>query len=220
MASTPQVPYCQIRASYDDTTITVYQAYSSTIATTAVDAQKLNASPAFKPGRMTWVKPSWSWMMYRAGYSFKDPGQERILAIKMKHEHFLDVISRGVLSTHSPPGSPQSSQAKQVTKESREKPREVRIQWDPERSPKLEVLPYRSIQIGIPGSLSGTWANEWIESIEDVTEKARRLKATIDENPQITTEELIGLGLIPSERAYSLPETLRKSLRMDTAPKS
>lgn len=58
------VPYRQIRAVFDDETITVYQAYSASIATRAVEQQKLNASPDFKLGRMTWIKPSWCWMMY------------------------------------------------------------------------------------------------------------------------------------------------------------
>jgi len=48
-------PFRQIRAHYDEQTITVYQAYSAEIATTAVQHQKLNASRAFSMGRMTWV---------------------------------------------------------------------------------------------------------------------------------------------------------------------
>jgi hypothetical protein len=47
----PSIPYRQIRALYDDETITV-------------EHQKLNASPDFKLGRMTWIKPSWCWMMF------------------------------------------------------------------------------------------------------------------------------------------------------------
>lgn len=31
--------------------------------------------------RMTWIKPSFLWMMYRAGWGFKDKGQRRVLAI-------------------------------------------------------------------------------------------------------------------------------------------
>ena len=53
----PSVPYRQIRAFYDDKTITVYQAYSAAIAVPAVSDQKLCASPDFKLGRMTWIKP-------------------------------------------------------------------------------------------------------------------------------------------------------------------
>jgi hypothetical protein len=39
-----------------------------------------------------------------------------------------------------------------------EKAKSVRVQRDPERRPKLEVLPYPSIQIGIGRSLSQKWA--------------------------------------------------------------
>jgi hypothetical protein len=53
----------EIRAVYDEETITVYQAYNAAIADAAVKHQKLNASPLFKSGRMTWIKPSWCWMM-------------------------------------------------------------------------------------------------------------------------------------------------------------
>ena len=59
----PSVPYRQIRAFYDDKTITVYQAYSAAIAVPAVRDQTLCASLDFKLGRMTWIKPSWCWMM-------------------------------------------------------------------------------------------------------------------------------------------------------------
>ena len=84
----------------------------------------------------------------------------------------------------------------------------------PERSAKLEVLPYRSIQIGIPGALSEQWANEWIVEIEDVTEKARELKRVIDERPDITSEELMALGLVFEERPYDVPESVHTKLEM------
>lgn len=205
---TTQVPYHQIRAQYDAETITVYQAYKTSIADAAVKTQKLNASPEFKPGRMTWVKPSWSWMMYRAGYSYKDDRQSSILALKMKHEHFIALLEKGVLSKHA------AAKREQSDGGMREKSSDVRIQWDPERTPKLGVLPYRSIQIGIPGALSETWANEWIAEIEDVTDRARELKKAIDENPDITTEELIELGLVPEEKPFSVPESVQTNLEM------
>ncbi|CAG9938010.1 unnamed protein product [Clonostachys rosea f. rosea IK726] len=202
-----QTPYRQIRALYDETYITVYQAYKTSIAEAAVANQKLNASPEFKPGRMTWVKPSWSWMMYRAGYSYKDDRQSRILAIKMKHQDFIGLLERGVLSTHVQPSQSNSGGPRQKTSD-------VRIQWDPERTPALDVLPYRSIQIGIPGALSDTWAREWIAGIEDVTDKARELKRVLDEEPGISTEQLIASGLVPEERPFVVPRSVQEKLRM------
>ncbi|WP_433633083.1 DUF4291 family protein [Nocardia sp. CA-120079] len=65
-------PTRQIRASYDDSTVAVYQAYSPQIAEPAVAAGTF-VSP-FKRERMTWIKPSFLWMMYRCGWGRK-PGQ-------------------------------------------------------------------------------------------------------------------------------------------------
>jgi hypothetical protein len=84
--------YREIRASYDSHFITVYQAYNSAIASTAVSTQNLSASPLYKPRRATWIKPSWCWMMYRSGYSYKDSNQSRILALKMTHENFQKLL--------------------------------------------------------------------------------------------------------------------------------
>jgi hypothetical protein len=212
-----RTPYRQIRALYDETTVTVYQAYKSTIAEAAVSTQKLNAAPDFRPGRMTWIKPSWSWMMYRAGYSFKDDGQSRILALKMQREHFVGLLERGVLSSNScAQGQASGDDARR-----REKSADVRIQWDPERTPQLSVLPYRSIQIGIPGALSEIWATEWIVEIEDVTDRARELKRMLDQRPDVTIDELIGLGLIPVERPFPVPESIEARLEMSaSAPRS
>ncbi|KAK1755874.1 hypothetical protein QBC47DRAFT_381554 [Echria macrotheca] len=189
-------PYRQIRALYDDETITVYQAYNTTIASAAVAHQKLNASPAFRTTRMTWIKPSWNWMLYRAGYSYKDPGQERILALRMRHDDFIGLLRRGVQDPDT------------------DKLPEIRIQWDPERSVKLGRLEYRSIQIGIPASISEAWVEKMIVSIEDVTERARELKRVLDERPDIAIDELIELGLVPVERPFDIPDDLQKGLGM------
>ncbi|MFM7200125.1 MAG: DUF4291 family protein, partial [Myxococcota bacterium] len=68
---TATIPTRQIRAVYDDKTIRVYQAYSDAIADSALKHQTFVAPP-FKMERMTWIKPSFLWMMYRAGWGYKD----------------------------------------------------------------------------------------------------------------------------------------------------
>jgi hypothetical protein len=72
-----------IRAVFDDETITVYQAYRKEIAIPAVKNQKF--VPPFKMERMTWIKPSFLWMMYSSGWATKE-GQEHVLAIKITRE--------------------------------------------------------------------------------------------------------------------------------------
>ena len=208
-APKPTVPYRQIRANYDSNTIIVYQAYSNSIASAAVAAQSLGASPLFKRTRMTWIKPSWCWMLYRAGYSFKDAGQERILAIKMTHEGFLKMLRRAELTTEHKDGEEPVSGKKDEGKGA-----VVKVQWDPERGPRLEKLTHRSIQIGIPQGLIEKWTVEWIVGIEDVTEKAKKLKEYLDEHSDATVETLVAEGLVPEERPFELPEDLVDLLRM------
>ncbi|KAK1691022.1 hypothetical protein BDP55DRAFT_690759 [Colletotrichum godetiae] len=197
--SEPSTPYRQIRAHFDDETITVYQAYNSAIAKAAVKAQKLDASPNFKLTRMTWVKPSWSWMLYRAGYSYKDRGQERILALKMTHTGFVDLLRQSVL-THG--GDLDKDDGR------------VRVQWDPERDVRLEKLPYRSIQIGIPAGICEAWVAGGIVGIEDVTARARELKKVLEERSGVGDKELVDLGLVPTEMEFPIPEDIGDVLGM------
>ncbi|PMD30581.1 hypothetical protein L207DRAFT_573414 [Hyaloscypha variabilis F] len=213
MATSPEhspkhtIPYRQIRALYDEETITVYQAYSSSIALAAVEHQKLNASPDFKLGRMTWIKPSWCWMMYRSGYSFKDTKQSHILALKLTHSSFLKLLNEAVIC-----------HGQTLTSEDRKK--DVRVQWDPERSPTLEVLSYRSIQIGISGAMARWWVEEGIVGIEDVTEKARGLWEFVEgekrdgKGGKLGIEEGVERGLMPREREYVVSEEVRGILMM------
>ena len=57
----------QIRAVYTTETITVYQAYSTEIAEPALAAGRF--VPLFKWDGMTWIEPSFLWMMYRSGWA-------------------------------------------------------------------------------------------------------------------------------------------------------
>ncbi len=202
----------QIRALHDTDTITVYQAYNRTIASAAVEQQKLSASPHFKLTRMTWIKPSWCWMMYRAGYSYKDKNQERILALRMKNEDFAALLEKAVLATEH--GQTADIDPEDVVKTDEEKSSSVKVQWDPERTPRLEKLGYRSIQIGIPISSATTWAEDWIVSIEDVTEKARALERELRETPDVSDEELVTKGLLPLEMEYRVAPQVQKALGM------
>lgn len=203
-----KIPFRQIRAHFDEETITVYQAYNSRIADAAVKAQKLNASPLFQNTRMTWIKPSWCWVNYRAGYTYKDKNQERILAIKVSHEGFLELLKTADVNHATANAEPlRKTRGKRTTS--------VMVQWDPERSPRLGKLEHRSIQIGIPVGLVEKWIDEWIVSIEDVTDKARLLKKTLKEDKTIERHELVNRGLVPDEQPYELPEDLREQLRMN-----
>ena len=85
----------EIRAIYNDATIRVYQAYSAEIALPALEARRF-VSP-FKLDRMTWIKPSFNWMMYRCGYGAKSD-QEVVLAIDIRRDGFEWALKNSVPS--------------------------------------------------------------------------------------------------------------------------
>lgn len=122
----------------------------------------------------------------------------------MTHANFRKLLSQGIVVYHG----------EKLTPQQREKP--IRIQWDPERDPYLNILPYRSIQIGIGPEISRMWAEEWVDGIEDVTERARGLKRVLDENGkgEVEVGELVEMSLVPEEREYDVGEELRGVLEM------
>lgn len=66
----------EVRADFDRESIVVYQAYPDAIADVAVKQQKFG--PPFSLGRMTWIKPSFLWLMHRSNWGRKS-GQERTM---------------------------------------------------------------------------------------------------------------------------------------------
>lgn len=156
------IPKRQIRASFNNKTIRVYQAYSNEIADTAVSAGTF-VSPPFKTDRMTWIKPSFLWMMYRSGWAQKDAGQCRILAIDITISGFEWALKNSCLS-HKPP----EISAKEWESLKSSKP--VRIQWDPERDLDLNPMEHRSIQIGLSNEAVLKYTQGWIQNITDVTD--------------------------------------------------
>ncbi|PAU56069.1 hypothetical protein BZL41_20225 [Pseudomonas sp. PIC25] len=189
------IPHRQIRAVYDDKTIRVYQAYSDAIADSAI-ARSTFVSPPFKMERMTWIKPSFLWMMYRAGWGHKDEGQKRMLAIDITREGFEWALTHGCLSHRNP--SMKEEDWNQLKTNS-----PVRIQWDPERDLLLQPLPYRTIQIGLSGEAVKLYINHWIQQVTDITDLASSILALIEQGKQEAAKERL-----PTELPYLLPSSL------------
>jgi hypothetical protein len=156
----------EIRARFDAATVRIYQAFPAEIARPALAAGRFVAP--FKLSRMTWIKPSFNWMMYRCGYATK-PAQEIVLGIDITRDGFEWALEHAVLSTFHPDIHVSLSDWKELL---REKP--VRIQWDPERDWRLQVIEdVRAIQIGLSGDAVSYYVNDWVTHIEDVTPTAR-----------------------------------------------
>lgn len=181
------VKHKEVRADYDDRHITVYQAYSPAIALQALEAGTF--VPPFKPDRMTWVKPSFLWMMYRCGWGLKE-GQEHVLAVRVTRSGFESALRDAVLSHDRSVRKP-----------------EVRVQWDPERDLHHNALDHRSLQLGLAGATSTRYVAEWITGLTDVTPLAREVHALVRAG---SLDE--ATALLPVERPYPLPEDVREHL--------
>lgn len=186
------VPYQQIRAVYDDETIRVYQAYSHLIADAALEHGRF-VSPPFSRTRMTWIKPSFLWMMYRAGWGHKDAGQSRILAIDITREGFEWALANSCPS-HPPDGLDDAGWTAMKAASP------VRVQWDPERDLDFNPLGWRSIQIGLGPVASALYADRWTRRIQEITPLAHEVGALV---AQRRLDE--ARALLPAERPYPAP---------------
>ncbi|WP_409237600.1 DUF4291 domain-containing protein [Streptomyces sp. PA5.6] len=190
----------RIRALHTDTTITVYQAYSPELGVPAARTGRFPA--AWKRDRMTWIKPSFLWMMYRCGYATKE-GQQTVLAVEITREGFDWALRHACLS-HYVRGLHADQAAWQ--RELRRSP--ARVQWDPERDLHLNALPYRSLQLGLSGEASRCFADEWTVSITDVTDRAREIHGLVRDG-----DEEAATRLLPEERTYPAGDDLLSHLR-------
>ncbi|MEU8328933.1 DUF4291 domain-containing protein [Micromonospora sp. NPDC048839] len=186
------IPVREIRARYSADTITVYQAYPPEIALPAVAAGRLVAP--FRRERMTWIKPSFRWMMYRCGWATKR-GQEHVLSIDITREGFEWALARACLS-HYDRGLHGDRAA--WSRHLRTSP--VRVQWDPERTLHLGALPYRSLQVGLSGEAVARYVDDWTVSVTDITPTVHRVRDLVRAaDLRAATEHL------PVERSYPLP---------------
>jgi len=184
-------PRHQVRAVFNDQTIRMYQAYNHEIADAALAAGTFVAP--FKRTRMTWIKPSFLWMMYRCGWARKDAGQTRVLALDITRSGFEDALRDSCLSDAA--ARLGRTEARKLMRAS-----PVRVQWDPERDLHFRPLEHRSIQIGLSGSAVDRYVDDWIAEITDVTETATEIGSCVREGDLDTAR-----SLLPTEDPYPLP---------------
>ncbi|MDF3056314.1 MAG: hypothetical protein K0R17_529 [Rariglobus sp.] len=190
-----------IRAAFTDTTVRVYQAYTPDIALPALKAGRF--VPPFKMSRMTWIKPSFNWMMYRSGFA-KKPGQEVVLGIDITRAGFDWALDHAVLCNFNERvhGSHEYWKHSMATKC-------VRVQWDPERDWRLNpIAGARTIQIGLSGQAMQHYVSEWIVNIEDITCITRILADAVATgiHPQNTPDSLERPYPVSSRYSHILAE--------------
>ncbi|MGQ4415282.1 DUF4291 domain-containing protein [Streptomyces sp. SAS_269] len=193
-------PKYRIRALHTDSTITVYQAYAPEIGLPA--AREGRFPEVWQRERMTWVKPSFLWMMYRCGWGTKDR-QETVLAVEISREGFEWALRRACLSHYE-----RGLHADRVTWKRQLQRAPARVQWDPERDLHLQPLAHRSLQLGLAGEAARLYADEWTVSITDVTSLTRCIHAHVQDGDLDAARQLL-----PSERPYPVSEGVLNHLR-------
>ena len=186
-------PKYQIRSLHTDPTVTVYQAYSPEIGLPA--ARDGRFPGAWKRDRMTWIKPSFLWMMYRCGWGSKE-GQETVLAVEISRAGFEWALEHACLSHYE-----RGLHADRATWKRQLKRAPARVQWDPERDLHLRPLDHRSLQLGLAGEAARLYADEWTVSITDITSLAHTIHAHVQDGDLETARQLL-----PRESPYPVAE--------------
>lgn len=171
--------------------IIVYQAFNPNIANYAVKNQRFGGE-YYSFTRMSWIKPGFLWMMYRAGWASKEH-QQKILAITISLENFKTILSEATISSYDA-GMYNNHE---VWKNELEKT-EVRLQWDPDHDPYGNKQERKAIQLGMKGTILKKFCTEWIIKIDDITpfvnEEYEKVKNQKLENLLLPYEEVIEIG--------------------------
>ncbi len=178
-----------IMAQFDEHSIIVYQAYRPAIAEYAVQHQQFGGEFSF--ARMSWIKPNFLWMMFRSGWANK-PGQEHILAIRLRRQFFDELLSNAVASTFDTKKFENRESWKASVENS-----EVRLQWDPDHDPFGAPITRRAIQLGLRGEMLKRFATTALLSVEDITDFVRMQSRQLESGIQNL--------VVPIETSYSGP---------------
>jgi hypothetical protein len=189
----------EIRADFDRDTIVIYQAYSPAIADAALEAGRFVAPFSFH--RMTWIKPSFLWLMHRSNWGQKS-GQERVLAVRVRRSGWEKALAQAV-PTSFVPGlfAGHDDWAEQFASA------RVHLQWDPERSLRGAGLQHYSIQVGLSRHVIHEYVEEWVVGIEDYTTRVRKIHDLLQSGQSDKAKRHL-----PPERVYPLGDDLRRRL--------
>ncbi|MBX3246983.1 MAG: DUF4291 domain-containing protein [Myxococcales bacterium] len=190
-----------ILAQWDDASVVVYQAYRPSIGHYAA-AHGHFGGPDFSFDRMSWIKPGFLWMMYRSGWARK-PGQEVVLAIRLRREVFDGYLSRAVPSSYWPEQWPSREAWRDAVRSS-----DVRLQWDPDHAPDGTPVARRAIQLGLRADALRGFDGSALLGVEDVTALVH------EQREQVGTAALV----TPAERVYPIDDPMtRARLRLNAA---
>jgi len=178
----------QVIGQLNGNSIIVYQAFNPLIADYAIINQKFGGDH-YSFNRMSWIKPGFLWMMYRAGWASKEH-QQKILAITLPLEHFETILKTATISSYSDEIYPTREAWKTELENT-----EVRLQWDPDHDPFGNKQERKAIQLGLKGKILKQFCTEWILKIEDITDFVKteyeKVKANSVSELTIPYEEIL-----------------------------
>lgn len=181
----------------------VYQAYPREIAVPAVAAQRF--VPPFSLARMTWIKPSFLWLMHRSNWGQK-AGQECTLGVRIDRAGWERALALGVLTTHERTVFPDHEAWERAFRAAA-----VHVQWDPERDLRGAALDHDSIQVGLGRAIIGEFAGTWVRAIEDLTPRVAKMHAHLRAGHADRARRLL-----PPERSYPVAPAIARSLMIGT----
>jgi len=187
----------------DQNSIVVYQAYKRGIAEFAV-ANKRLGGPEFSYARMSWIKPSFLWMMFRCGWAEKE-NQEAVLALTVARDFFIEILHDAVISSFN-----RDCYDNQEIWRNELNIKQVRLQWDPDHDHFGNTITRRAIQLGLKGNMLERFGKNEIQSVKDITPFVRQQKKLLDDGQ---TEKLT----VPYETIFEIKDpALRKRIGIRT----
>ena len=150
---------------------------------------------------MTWIKPSFLWLMHRSNWSQKT-GQERVLAVRITRAGWEKALSLAVLTGFTPRVFPSPAEWAELFRQAK-----VHLQWDPERTLRGASLPWYSIQVGLSRHVIQEYTDKWTVGIEDVTPRVRKIWSLLQSGQASKAKRQL-----PPEKVYPLPLELAHRL--------
>lgn len=187
-------------AQFNKDWIIVYQAFKNSIAEYAVAHQHFGGKD-YEFNRMTWLKPSFLWMMYYSGWAKKE-NQENVLAIKMHRNGFDKILEGAVMSSYYQEIYGTDKAWKNELEHS-----DIQVQWEPYHDLFGNKTERMAAKIGIKGAVQKMFNEEWIIEIENIT-------SFVTKQQQLLKANEIDLIQLPHERAYA-PEDLTVLNKID-----
>lgn len=191
-----------IIGQFNESSVFVYQAFNERIAAFAVKEQQFGG-PDYDFNRMTWLKPSFLWMMHYSGWAKKE-NQEKVLAIRLCRKGFNEMLEHANLICEKGRCTPA-----QLDSTIAGNPAQILLRWEPYHDLFGKVTEREAVMIGLRGKAMRRYNEQWIQEIEDITDFVKAQQSLLQQGNKET-------GKLPRERVYT-PDDLKMLRRIDAS---